>query len=376
MFSSYSLRIGKVMGIPIEINYTWLFIFGLIALTLSTSYFPAYYPSLSTLMHWILGFLATIIFFISVLLHELSHCYVAKKNGIPIRGITLFIFGGVAKIAKEPDKPSVELVMAVAGPAMSIALSIFFGLIWLGAYYFAWGKAIVALCGYLALINGMLAVFNLIPGFPLDGGRVLRAIIWYFTDNLRLSTRIASYVGEGIAGILILYGLIVIFLGQVIVGIWYAFIGWFLIQAAEGSYQQVVFRRALTGLQARDIASMNFQAVNPEITLDHLVNEYFLHSHYTSLPVIANDNLLGLISVNEVKKIPREQWGLTRVSQIITPVEEDTRVNPELDALAVLEKMSQKNLSEIYVMDREKIIGIINKHDLMQYLKRRMDLGT
>ncbi|MFH0777033.1 MAG: site-2 protease family protein, partial [Candidatus Eisenbacteria bacterium] len=261
-------------GIRISINYTWFVVLGLVIWTLGVGYFPANYPGLGTPTVWVISVAGALLLFISVLLHELSHSFVANRLGLGIRGITLFIFGGIAHLGKEPDDPNTEIKVAAAGPACSLVLSaLFFVLSMLAARRGA--GAVHALFLYVAIMNGALVIFNLVPGFPLDGGRLLRAVLWKRSGDVRRATRIASHFGKGFAIVLILVGLYRIFVEKDLGGIWFVLIGMFLQQAAEGSYQQVLVRKALSGLRVSEIMSTEVVSVETSLTLDQLVEAYF-----------------------------------------------------------------------------------------------------
>ena len=256
------IKLFKVFGIQISLNYSWFIIFGLIAWSLAQGYFPQMRPNLSLTTYWLMGFITALLLFLSVVLHELSHSYVAMASGIEIKGITLFIFGGVARISREPSDARTEFKIAIAGPATSLALALVFWLSSRGVDFLMPGSVISSIFYYLFLINGILVAFNLIPGFPLDGGRLLRAYLWNRTDNLKEATRIASRVGKWFALLLIFVGFANIITGRLLNGIWFVFIGMFLQQAAAESYQVVVLQHSLEGVKVRDLMTSNVIAVD------------------------------------------------------------------------------------------------------------------
>ncbi|MEW6376330.1 MAG: site-2 protease family protein, partial [Thermodesulfobacteriota bacterium] len=268
------VKLFRVLGIQISLNYTWFIIFGLIAWSLASGYFPYHFPGLSRLAHWAMGFLAAILLFLSVLAHELTHSYIAKKEGMEVSEITLFIFGGVSQLAKEPESPQKELKVAIGGPISSLILALVF---WILSKATSQTQDLIlftGLLGYLAFINLSLAVFNLIPGFPLDGGRVLRALYWKKTGSLKKATQTASASGKWVGMGIILLGLFFILIGNLIGGFWFVIIGIFLRSAAEGGYQQVVMKGALEGVKVKELMSRGVISVPPSLRIDRLVEDY------------------------------------------------------------------------------------------------------
>lgn len=373
-----SLRIGKLLGVPISIDISWLVIFALIVYTLAVGYFPQANPHFTPAMNWLAGIIAGLMLFVSVLLHELMHSYVAKKNGIGIGGITLFIFGGVSKMRDEPRTPEAELKMAIAGPATSFALAaIFWAVAFFGgpAHLTEFGYQIVV---YLAFINLMLGIFNMLPGFPLDGGRVLRAILWGSLNNLDRATRYASYVGQAFAYIFIFAGFagMLLLRGFFLSGLWLIFIGWFLNNAAQQSYQQVALRRALSGVDVHRVMSTDFPHVDPNMCLDDFVHDYLLKYDYTAFPVTQDDSLAGIITVNEVRNLPREKWPETPVSAVTRPPEEERVIDENDDAFDALMHMAEGNLNRLIVMHDGKLKGIVTQDSIINLVRTKLQLGV
>jgi len=293
------LRIMTIAGIPIKIDISWLVIFVLVTWTLAAGYFPAQFKGMPEYQAWFYSVLSAMLLFISILLHEISHSIVAKRTGLPIKEITLFIFGGVAQMTKEPDDPGQEFVIAIAGPAMSFVLVIFFTIVYfLSTYYYRYSP-ISAMFKYLAFINFGMIVFNMVPGLPLDGGRVLRAILWYFTGNLHKSTKISSSLGKGFGFLLSLLGVFMVLKGNLNSGIWFIIIGLFLVQAARMSYENVHIARFLQGVQVRDAMMPVSIAVPSNITLEELANAYFLRHSYKGYPVIRMGEVEGSPPISE-----------------------------------------------------------------------------
>ncbi|KPL06415.1 hypothetical protein AMJ71_09735, partial [candidate division TA06 bacterium SM1_40] len=290
-------RIGlfRLFGIQVSLNYTWFIIFALITWTLAVRYFPSTYPGLSPWVYWLVGAVAALLLFVSVLFHEFSHSLVARRSGLPIKEITLFIFGGVAQMGEDVKDPRTELKMAVAGPAASVLLAVLFGAS-AAFFYITVGRSpLVAVLTYVATLNLILTFFNLVPGFPLDGGRVLRALLWMRTNDIRQATRIASAVGQGFAILLILLGVVSFLSGQLVSGVWLVLIGLFLKQAAELGYRQVMVRRSLMGIKVRELMTAEVVAVDPSLTLERLAHDYFLGYRYSSFPVLQEGEVVGMV---------------------------------------------------------------------------------
>jgi len=373
--SQLSLRLVRLLGVPISIDVSWFVIFALIVYTLAQFYFPQMNPGFSTAMNWLAGVIAALLLFASVLLHELMHSYVAKRNGIGISGITLFIFGGVSRMKEEPGTPEVELKMAVAGPATSIILAAIF---WVLAA--AGGRAMLGSFGlgivrYLAMINFILGIFNLLPGFPLDGGRVLRAILWGSLESLDRATRYATYIGQGFGYLFIFGGFSMMIFGGFLSGLWFVFIGWYLNNAAQQSYQQVVVRRALSGVDVHRIMTTDFPHMDPDTSLDEFVHDYLLKYDYAAFPVTKDDSLLGIVTADEVRDIPREQWGETTVGQVAKPPEEERVIDENDDAFDALMHMAEGNLRRLLVMHDSKLKGMVTQDSIINIVRMKLRIG-
>ena len=312
-----SFKLGKILGIEIGIHWSWLFIFALVTWSFADGILQEFFPEWSRAQKWTVGGLVAGIFFISILLHEISHSLVAKAKGIPVRDITLFVFGGVSNLAHEARSAGEEFQIAIVGPLTSLALAALFAVLWLALQPFFEGAAAVA--GYLAFINLILAVFNMLPGFPLDGGRVFRSIVWALNRNQLRATRIAAKVGEFLSYGLMGVGVIQIFFGNFTGGIWMILVGTFLRGASVSSYENLLVEQTLAGLKVRDIARRDFVAVPPDMTIEQLVTEYVLSARGRSFPVVAGQELLGLITLTDVQRLEREQWAATSVYRAMTP---------------------------------------------------------
>ncbi|OGB90364.1 hypothetical protein A2625_05640 [candidate division WOR-1 bacterium RIFCSPHIGHO2_01_FULL_53_15] len=370
-----SFKLVTLFNIPVEINYSWFIILGLVIFSLARGYFPATDPELPEAAHWLMAALAAILLFASLLAHEFSHSLVAMRNNLPIHGITLFVFGGVAHLSKEPASPAVEFKMAAAGPAMSFFLAaIFFGLTQT-LYGFGLPGYILSIFNYLFILNLAVGVFNLIPGFPLDGGRLLRAALWHFFRDIKRATRLASLFGKTFAFILIAYGLLNLFAGSLITGLWFIFIGLFLQEAADTSYQQIVMKKALTGVRVESVMTRSVVTVPSEITIDKLVDEYFFRFRYTSFPVVKDDALLGLITLHAVKEIEKERWPRVAAAEIMVPLSEKIVVSKDLDVIDALAKMASIGSGRLLVAEDHKLIGILTQRDVIRLfeLKARIE---
>ena len=317
-------RLFRLLGIPIMLDASWLIILALLTLSLA-NVFPAllakYYPQLASPpsrgAFWLVALLAAFVFFVCIVLHELGHAVVARSQRMPIRGITLFLFGGVAEIGEEPASARAEFLMAIAGPAVSALLAALLGALALLGYREGWTPLLVIVLGYLATINLMVLIFNLIPAFPLDGGRVLRAILWSAMGNLRRATYWASRVGRGFAVLLIAWGVLNFFSGNWLGGIWIGLIGMFLSNAAQSGYMQVLLRQALQGESVGRFMNPDPITVPPETDLRQWVEEYVYRHHRKTFPVVSEGHLQGSIDTRALEQIPREQWHLHHVSEVM-----------------------------------------------------------
>ena len=370
-----SFRIGRLFGIQIEVDYTWFIVFILLMVLVSTDILARRLPGLALSTRWLVAAFTTVLFFASVLLHEISHSLVAKSQGLGISGITLFIFGGVSKMMDEPKSAAAEFKIAIAGPLMSLFLAaVYFGL------RFAFGllpggTAFAVVFGWLGLMNGMLAVFNMLPGFPLDGGRVLRAGLWHSLSNLAEATRIAASFGQGI-GILMIVGGIFFFLISRDAGfLWLALIGWFLTQMARSSYQQVVLREALSGVPVAQAMTTQVQAVPGDITLDRVVNDYIMAYNHPAFPVLDGDRLLGLLCLSDIRRVPQEQWAFVTAREAVPPLTGQYMIGPQADVSDALVRMTAENCGRLLVVEGGALRGIISRTDIMRLMRMRMQLG-
>lgn len=366
-----SIRLGKILGIPFGVNYSWFIIFILITLSLTTQ-FRHLHPDWTYAEHLIFGVATSLLFFVSVLLHELGHSVVAVNYQIPVKSITLFVFGGVAHIGREPEKPVHEFNIAIAGPVVSALLGAFFyGLMWLiqGVQ-----EGVASLGEWLGRINLILAVFNLVPGFPLDGGRVLRSIVWKYTGSFERATTIAAGTGQLFAYVFIAVGVWQALTGNFVGGLWIGFIGWFLLNAAQMSTVQMRFRSALKGITAGDVMLQDCMRLAGNISVADLVEHHMLKTGTRCSMVMDGERFRGLVTLHEVKQVPRDEWAVTSLQAIMVPEEQLFKVNPETPIETVLQKMNEANISQIPVVENGRLLGIIGRDRLLGLVKTHLDL--
>ncbi len=366
-----SARVATIIGIPVKIHYTMLIAFFLIAWTLASGYMPREHPGLSTSTYWLIGLLSAFILFLSVLLHELGHAYVAQRNGVPIIRIMLFIFGGVAQLGSEVPDARTELKIAAAGPIVSYALAGIFGVGFLLTSSMGLGPGVFAALEYALFINALLATFNLVPAFPLDGGRIFRAIVWARKRDFLAATQLSARIGVGFAYLLIMIGLLQILQGSFVGGLWFAFIGWFLKNGAEGSYRQAELADALSELKVRDIMTRDVDSVPPEVSLETLVEQYFWKKKHGGYPVVEYGRLVGLVTIEDVRKTAHGLWPSTSVREVMTPAERLVLANPERKAIDAFMDLSQKNIGRMPVVDGGRLLGIITRSDLVHAIRVR-----
>ncbi len=369
-----SWRIGSLFGIEIRIDSSWIVIFTFVTWALASFYFPKRFAGWPQWQYWLIGLVTSLLFFVSVLGHELTHSLVAKRQGEEVRSITLFILGGVAELKGEPESPSREFSMAFVGPLSSMIIAVFFWSI--SALVRDISLPLWALTRYLGLINLIIGIFNLIPGFPMDGGRVLRAIIWKITGNLRQSTRIASVTGQVMAFLFIMFGIVLIFSRVFFNGLWMIFIGWFIHSAAVRGYKQVVVKDMLKDIRAKDLMNREFETISRDLPLQELIDEHILKMRQRAFLVFDRGQLYGIISLDDVKKVPKESWATTSVGEIMTPKERLETVLPEDDGTSVLAKLTAKDINQVPVVKGEIVEGMLCRSDVLQFLQLRAELGV
>ncbi|MBI4966345.1 MAG: site-2 protease family protein [Desulfomonile tiedjei] len=362
------VHLFEISGIKINVDYSWLIVFVLVLWSLSAGYFPLYYPNYATQLYWFAGLVGTLLFFSSILVHELSHSLTAVRSGIQIPEITLFIFGGIARLSQEPTSAVTELKIAVAGPLSSFALA---GIFWAiaGALQAHAQTLIVAVFEYLAWINLALAIFNLVPGYPLDGGRILRAVIWWRTGSVARATKWASDIGKGFAWALMIFGGIQIFTGALIGGLWLLFIGMFLRGVAAAGYQEVMMKQSLEGVRVKEVLVENVVSTAPDLHLDQLIDKFFLRYGHGGFPVVQDGRPVGLVSLSDIKDISPEERGTKTVREVMSPLSDGLEIDPDASLVEALKKMTQQGAGRLLVMDRDRMAGMITKTGLLRFLE-------
>ncbi|HWV57575.1 MAG TPA: site-2 protease family protein [Longimicrobiales bacterium] len=369
------IRVGSVLGFEIRIDFSWFILFFLILWTFTMVVFPAMQPGMGVGIYAAMGASATLLFFASLLAHELSHSVVARRRGVEVEGITLFIFGGMARTRMEAEEAGDEFVIAGVGPLSSLIIGALFGLVWWGGTRLGWSPAITGVAQYLAYLNVLLAVFNLLPGFPLDGGRLFRSIAWKLTGDLTRATRMASTGGRWLGYLIIALGVWSLFIGNFVGGIWLVLIGWFLRNAALASYHQHVLRGMLDRVRASDAMTRNPETVHPDITIQQLMDDYFMRRRYAAYPVIEDgDHPVGMVTLQQVKAVPREEWPTRVVADVMTPSGEDLVVAVDERLSTVLEKLGATPTRRLLVSENGHLAGIITASDLSAWLDRARQL--
>jgi Zn-dependent protease len=366
-----SVKLTTIRGIDVGVHYSWFIIFFLITFSL-TARFASEHPQWTLAEHYAVGIATSLLFFVSILLHELAHSFVALAKGIPVRSVTLFVFGGVAQIGREPDRPMTEFQIAIAGPIASALLAVGFGVVaYLAGDQF---ERLSALAGWLSSINLLLAAFNLVPGFPLDGGRIFRAALWHMTGNLAKATRIAAGTGQGVGYAFIFLGIWTGFTASWFSGLWLAFIGWFLMNAAQESVVQISVRSALTGLTAGDIMSRDYSTVDARTSVAELVETQIMRTGRRCCFVAQDDRLQGLVTLHHVKAVPREQWEATPVGAVMMPATQIKAVGPGTRLLEVMTMMEQEDVNQVPVTQDGRLLGLITRDHLLRVLAAKMEL--
>lgn len=371
------LPLFRLFGFQVKLDLSWLLIALLITWTLAAGLFPQSYPGLSRELYWWMGITGAAGIFFSIVFHEFCHSLVARHYGLNIRGITLFIFGGIAEMEKEPATPKSEFLIAIAGPLASFLLAFVFYQVHLLATANEWSVFIIGVTYYLAYLNTILAIFNLVPAFPLDGGRMLRAALWAWKKNLRSATRIASQIGSGFGLVMMILGVLWVLQGIFIAGMWWFLIGVFLRVTAAASFKQVVLQEALQDQPIRRFMTSQPLTVPPSLSIEQLVQDYIYRHHFKMFPVIENSRLLGCITTHEVKTVPQEQWSDRTVGELTSPCSADNTVSPDTDAMQVLLLMTQPNASSRFmVVEDQRLIGIISLTDLKEFLSLKLELES
>jgi Zn-dependent protease/predicted transcriptional regulator len=368
-----SMNLFKIFGFQFKVDLSWIFIAALVTWSLAVGFFPHVLEGLQPLDYWKLAIIGAFGLFFSILFHEFWHSLVARKFGVHVKGITLFIFGGVAEMQQDPKTPKSEFWIAIAGPLASLFLALTFYLTYQSGMRIGMGEALVSVFMYLALINVILAVFNLIPAFPMDGGRILRAALWKFKKDQRWATRIASNLGMTFGLVLIGLGLLNILTGNLVGGFWYALIGMFIRFAAKNSYQQLAIKSALAGESVRALMKKPV-TVSGGITLQELVEEFVYKYHHKMFPVVDGQHVQGCVTTRQVGEVHRENWPKITVEEVMKKCAADNVVSPDEDIVQVLSKMNSSGLSRMMVLENHQLVGIVSLKDILGFMTARMEL--
>jgi Zn-dependent protease/CBS domain-containing protein len=368
------LKLFSLFGFPVRIDLSWVLIFLLLTWSLAAGVFPHEFKDMTTAQYWAMGAIAALGLFASIVLHEFGHSLVARRHGMPMKGITLFIFGGVAEMSDEPPTPRAEFQVAIAGPITSVLI----GAACLGAAAASntlnWPKGVTGVLSYVGIMNGVLVVFNLIPAFPLDGGRVLRSALWKVKNNLKQATRTTSRIGMGFGVVLIVLGVLSIVTGNLIGGIWWVLIGLFLRGAAQSSYQQLLVRRVLEGEPVRQFMATEPITVPPTATIRDVVEHYMYQHHHRMFPVTENGALVGCITSREIRAVPRDQWEERVVRDVAHTCSDENTIEADADAVEALKKMQRDGASRLMVVEGGKLQGTLTLKDLLKFLSLKLEL--
>ena len=359
------LTLFRVRGIPVRIHPSWLVIVGLITWSLSLGYFPQVLPGLPFATHWAQGFIAALLLFASVFLHELSHALTALQYGIAVSGITLHIFGGVSQLTREAQRPGEEFAIAAVGPVTSFAIAAALGLL---RSFMSLPIAVAAVLNYLIVVNIVVGVFNLAPGFPLDGGRLLRATLWKARGDLVWATRVASLAGGAFAMLLVVIGALRALGGQFLDGLWLILIGLFLREGAEGAYQQVTLERMLAPIAVKDAMTSSVITIPPALSVATAIDEFFWVHHVSSFPVLAGARLVGIITLDRLRQVPRDRWVTTTVWDLMLPITDVLTAAPGDSLWSAFRKLSQNGVGRLAVVDDARLVGYLSIKDVTHLL--------
>jgi Zn-dependent protease/CBS domain-containing protein len=367
-------RLFKLFGFEVGVDLSWIILAILIAWSLSTGVFPSKYQNLSTRTYWLMGVVGAIGLFVSIIAHEFCHSLVARQRGVAMKGITLFIFGGVAEMGNEPPNAKDEFVIAAVGPLSSFCIAAGFYALFAIGDQGDWKPAINGVIGYLAMINGLLGGFNLVPAFPLDGGRILRSILWGWKKDLRWATRTSSTIGVGFGYFLIFLGVLRVVSENFVGGMWFFLLGMFVQSAAKMSYQQLITRNALEGEPLKRFMQTDAVTVAPSISLQELVEDFIYRYHFKFFPVVEDGKLLGCITTKQVRAIPREEWSERKVGQFAKNCSGENTISPDADAIQALSVMRRNNASRLMVVAQGRLVGIVSLKDMLEFLALKVEL--
>lgn len=368
------LTLFTLFGFEVRMHSSWILLALLVAWSLAVGYFPSIHAGLTTGEYWMMGLLGVIGLFVSIVFHEFFHSVVARYYKMPMKGITLFIFGGIAEMGEEPPTPKAEGFMAIAGPISSLFLWLFFGVIAAFGLNLNWPESMVAVLVYLSQINLILAIFNMVPAFPLDGGRVLRSILWAIRGDIRWATRWASHTGSLFGFILLALGFIGLFSGQVVASIWYILLGLFINFMARASYSQIVMQDLLKDESLRRFIEPVREGLSPELNVQQALDDYFYKYRRRLFPVKEGDHLVGCVSVQQLREVKANRRSQVQVREIMEECSQRNTILPSANAWEAFQKMGQEGLSVLLVVEEEKIIGQVTRQDLTEFLSLKLEV--
>jgi len=373
----HTIRLGRLLGIAIEIDLTWFIIFALAAASFATNWFARYIPADTPGLMWLYGVVGSVLLFASIVAHELSHAYAGRVYGVQTTSVTLFVFGGVSRMVDEPPSPRAEFWIGVAGPLCSFVLAGVFAALWEWSAVLHAGEALASIFKLGAVLNLMLGAFNLLPGSPLDGGHVVRALAWWKSGSPAVGTRVASATGQIVGYGLIGLGVLAL-LGPTLNlgGLWLIFIGWFVAQQAAASIRLVQARQALSGVPVSRLMTAPVTTVPADLTVEDLVRNYFMTHAYTAYPVVEGDLLKGVLNVAAVRDLPREQWATTRVGDILPPLTAEQVIAPSADGWEALARMARTECGCVLITDGGRLLGILTHSDILRLIRARLELGV
>lgn len=370
----HSITLFKIFGFEIKVDLSWLILAALITWSLAGGLFPEYYKNLPQSSYWWMGVAGALGLFLSIVIHELTHSLVARQYGVVMKSITLFIFGGVAQMEDDPPAPAAEFWMAVVGPIASAVVSgLMFLVVWWGQTH-GWPVTVIGVFSYLAWLNLVLAVFNLVPAFPLDGGRILRSILWRWKKDLRWATSIAANVGSGLGFVLIALGIFSLIKGNFVGGLWWLMIGFFVRMAAQGSYQQVLARNVFHNVKVKDLMTKEPVVVSRSMSLEEFVYDYVYREHLKLYPVVSFGKLIGCVSVAGTSRVPRDEWPNQTVGSVTEPCSPDTTIGPDESAEKALAVMHKTGNNRLLVIEGEQLVGVITLEDMLKLLALKVEL--
>jgi Zn-dependent protease/predicted transcriptional regulator len=367
-----SIRLGKLFGIPLAVDYSWFLVLILFTWTFAVSYYPSAFKDWSTAEYWVVGAITALMLFVSVLLHELGHSLTALHYKIPVRNITLFIFGGISQISEEPVSALSEFWITITGPLVSFVLAGVFALL---AFVTTGFTPLLAIVKYLAYINLILGAFNLIPGFPLDGGGILMSIVWAITHNRHRALLIASGVGSFVAYLFIIYGVFLTFTNNLVNGLWIAFIGWFLVSASQGQLRQERLKTILAGHKVSEVMSQGYIIVQADTTLQSLMDDHILANSRRSFIVEKGEEVVGLLTLHHLRDIPKDQWTTTSVAQVMIPCEKWKELTLDTELWDAISSMDRDGVNQLPVMTGSHIEGMLTREDILSYLRVLRESG-